>query len=61
MNAWTGHAIASAILTHSMSNREAKFLMGCFTVFLGLIGIVLELADRIERKKNDHAVSGAPR
>lgn len=62
MNAWTGLSIALAILTHSMENGASEFIMGFMTVFVGMVGIVMELADRIERKKNrDGTVSRASR
>lgn len=51
MNAVTGQGIIAAILCVAMENRFAEWGMGICAVIMGGLGIAVEIADRIERKK----------
>lgn len=51
MNAVTGYGIISAVLTLSISSEGGQFFSGTTAVIFGILGITMEIADRIERKK----------
>ena len=51
MNAVTGHGIISAILCVAMESRFSELLMGACAVVFGFMGVAMEIADRMERKK----------
>lgn len=64
MNAITGHGIISAILCVAVENGFSKWLMGVCAVVFGFMGVAMEVADRMEKRKvieNGNDVSRTPR
>lgn len=64
MNAATGYGIISAVLTLSVSSERGQFLSGTCAVVFGVLGIAMEIADRVEKRKvakRGNDLSGPPR
>lgn len=64
MNAVTGYGIISAVLTLSISSERGQFFSGTTAVIFGILGITMEIADRVEKRKvakRGNNVSGPPR
>lgn len=51
MNAVTGHGVISAILCVAMENRFSEWFMGVCAVVFGFMGVAMEVADRMEKRK----------
>lgn len=51
MNAITGYGIISAVLTLSISSEGGQFVSGMSALVLGVLGIIMEIADRVEKRK----------
>lgn len=51
MNAITGHGIISAILCTVVEENISKFIFGSCALLFGIMGIAVEISDRIQRSK----------
>ena len=51
MNAVTGYGIISAVLTLSIDSEGGQFVSGMAAVAFGVLGITMEIADRVEKRK----------
>lgn len=51
MNAVTGYGIISAVLTLSISSEGGQFVSGTCAVVFGVLGITMEIVDRVEKRK----------
>lgn len=51
MSAITGYGIISAILCTVVEENISKFIFGFAALLFGAVGIAMEVADRIDKKK----------
>lgn len=51
MNAHTGNGIIWAILCTVMEENISKFISGFAALIFGAVGIAMEVADRVDKKK----------
>ncbi len=51
MSAITGYGIISAILCTVVEENISKFIFGFVALLFGVVGIAMEVADRIKREK----------
>lgn len=64
MNASTGYGIISAILFTGMQTSPARFVFGGLALALGILGMLIDLADRVKKNKEEDggcSVSDTPR